>query len=405
MLIQLAWRNIWRNKRRTLITLASILFAVLFASAMEALQKGAWNNMIRNVVNFHTGYVQVHQLGYRDEQTLDLAFSPEQVPGAFTAEIPGVRAVLPRLESFALASTGANTMGVMVTGIDPETENSMTHLRDRLIEGSFLQDSDREVLIAAGIAENLKLQTGDTLLLISQGYHGVNAAGKYPVKGIIRYPSPDLNRLLVFLPLKEAQWFYGAEGMVTTLAYHLNSEKAIPGVIRHLENVLPREQYEVLDWPAMLPDLLEAKKLDSAGNVIMYFILYLIIAFGLFGTILMMTRERQYEFGLLVAVGMKRRLLGAVVWIEVLMLGMLGALAGILVSIPIIAYFHKHPLVLGGDYSELMEKFGFEPIFPAEFSFNIFFTQALVVFVLTALMAFLPFRKISRLKPVEAMRS
>ncbi len=404
MLFRLAWRNIWRNKRRTFITLASILFAVLFASLMESLQKGAWNNMINNIVTFHMGYIQVHQKGYWDEQTLDYAF-PLDAAISRTQGLQGVADALPRLESFALASTGSNTMGVMVTGIEPDGENAMTRIQSRLTEGKFLKDKSQGVLIAAGIAENLKLGVGDTLLLIGQGYHGVNAAGKYPVEGIVKYPSPDLNRLLVFLPLEEAQWFYGAEGMVTSLVIRPASPKAIVKAQNSLKSVFPSETYEVMDWKALLPDLLEAKKFDSAGNVIVYFILYTIIAFGLFGTILMMLRERQYEFGLLVAIGMKRRRLGAVVFLEVVLLGLVGALAGIVASMPLVWYFKVNPIQFSGGYSEMMEKFGFEPIFPAEFSFQIFFMQAVIIFVLTALLALFPFRRIRRLKVVEAMRS
>ena len=404
MLIQLAWRNIWRNRRRTFITIASVLFAVLFSTLMESVQKGAWGYMIGNVVNFYTGYIQVHRSGYQAEQSLDLAFSPEEVVAAQGVK-EGVRDVLPRLESFALASTGSNTMGVMVTGIKSGPEHGMTKIRDRLTAGDFIQDTDREVLIASGIAEHLRLRPGDTLLLISQGYHGVNAAAKYPVKGIIRYPSPDLNRLLVFLPLREAQWFYGAEGMVTSLVYRLESEKHLPAVVGQLRQALPKGDFEVLDWREMLPDLLEAQKLDSVGNIVVYIILYMIIAFGLLGTILMMLRERQYEFGLLISLGMKRWMLALVVWLEVIFLGMLGALAGILSAMPVVAYLKRYPLRFSGGYSELLEDFGFEPIFPALFSFQIFFTQAFIILIITAVLALLPFWKIGRLRPVEAMRS
>ena len=153
---------------------------------MESIQKGAWNNMINNVVNFHTGYVQVHQKGYWAEQTLDLAFPYSGIP----VKSPGVLRTLPRLESFALGSTGSNTMGIMATGIDPQAEDQMTGIKSRITKGAFLEANDRSVLLGSGIAENLKLDVGDTLLMISQGYHGVNAAGKYPVKGIIHYPSP-----------------------------------------------------------------------------------------------------------------------------------------------------------------------------------------------------------------------
>lgn len=405
MILKLAWRNVWRSKRRTIITVASILFAVLFASFMEALQKGAWNHMINNVVNFYFGFAQVHTEGYWEEQSLDKAFPLEGQMEEWTKDIPEIKNVLPRIESFALASSGNNTMGALVVGIDPEVENSMTNLKSRLVQGSYISADEQAVLVAEGIAENLNLKLKDTLVLVSQGYHGVNAAGKYPIKGIIHFGSPELNKQMIYLPLKEAQWFYGAEGLVTSLALKIEDQDDIAPALSALKAKLDMEEYEVMDWKEMLPDLIKAKALDSAGNYIVYFILYLIIAFGIFGTILMMTKEREYEFGVLIAIGMQRLKLSAIVWVEAIMLGIIGALSGILASIPVVYYFNQNPLRFSGEYAGTMEKFGFEPIFPAAFEPEVFLLQAVVVFILTAILALYPMLKIRRLKPVDAMRA
>lgn len=405
LFLSLAWRNIWRNRRRTLITLASILFAVLFASFMESLQKGAWNHMINSVVNYYFGYAQVHQQGYWDDRTLDKAFPLADSLETITQQLPRVKNVLPRIESFALAAGETATAGVLVTGIDPRAEDAMTQLRSRVSRGSYFSTGDQAALVAEGVAERLNLQVGDTLVLISQGFRGVNAAGKYPIRGLVHFPSPNLNKQLVFLPLPEAQWFYGAEGRVTTLALHLDDQDDIGPALAELRNELNAEEYEVLDWKELMPDLLEAKALDSAGNVIVYFILYLIIAFGLFGTILMMTKEREFEFGILVSIGMHRRQLAAVLWLEIILMGLIGALLGILVSFPVVYYFHVNPIQFTGEYAGLLEQYGFPPEFPAEVNLWVFSTQALVVFLITVLLSIYPISKVMRLKPVEAMRN
>lgn len=404
MIFKLAWRNIWRNRRRTFITMGSILFAVLFASFMESIQKGAWNNMISNVVNYYFGYAQIHQKGYWEEQSIDKAFPLVDSLRQLEGSINGIGAVLPRLESFGLASTGDQTMGVLIVGIEPEKENQMTGLKDRITEGSYLSADESAVLVAEGVADNLQLGLGDTLVLISQGYHGINAAGKYPIKGLVHFGSPELNKQMVYFPLQEAQWFYGAEGMVTSLALKIDDQDEIQPVVKAVKAALPGDAYEVMDWQELLPDLVQAKALDSAGNYVVYFILYLIIAFGIFGTILMMTKEREYEFGILVSIGMRRMKLAGTVWLEVVILGLLGALAGIIASIPVVLYFHRNPIRFSGEYAKSMEKFGFEPIFPAEFNPEIFATQAIVVLVITSLLALYAIWKIRRLKPVEAMR-
>jgi len=404
MLFRLAWRNIWRNRRRTYITAASILFAVLFASFMESLQRGAWDNMIGNVVNYYFGYMQVHEKGYWEEQSINKAFSLEDSLSAIN-HIEKVEAVLPRIESFALASAQNNTKGVLVAGIDPATENSMTGLRERVIQGEYLGNGEEAALVAAGVAERLELGVGDTLVLISQGFRGVNAAGKYPIKGLVEFGSPDLNKQMVYLTLPVAQYFYGAEGRVTSLTLKLNDQEDIKPVSKALKSELDTAAYEVMNWEEMLPDLVEARELDSAGNVIVYVILYLIIAFGIFGTILMMSKEREYEFGVLVSIGLQRWQLALSVWIETILLGLIGALSGIIASIPVVYYFMVNPIRFTGEYAGMMEKYGFPPIFPATFEPEIFMMQAIYVFIITALIAIYPMLKIWKLKPVEAMRA
>ncbi len=404
MLLKLVWRNIWRNKRRTLITSSSILFAVLMAVLMESIQKGAWNYMIGNVVNYYFGYAQVHQQGYWEDQTIDRAIPWDDDFRQKIAGIPQIKAALPRLENFALASSGNLSAGVLVIGVDPDRENTMTKLRERLQAGAYLDADDDAVLIADGIAEQLRLSVGDTLVLVSQGYHGVNAAGKFPIKGLIHFPSPDLNKRMVYLPLARAQWLFGAPGLITSTALWIEREKDIPPALHALSKRLDADEYEIMDWKALMPDILQAKALDSAGNIMVYFVLYLVIAFGIFGTILMMTQERSFEFGVLTAIGMRRSLLAFLIWTETVVLGLTGALAGMMVAVPLVWFFKVNPIEFTGEMAAMLEVYGFEPIFPAMLEWRIFAIQGLIVFLITAILAFFPVYKIRRLKPVEAMR-
>ena len=360
MLTKLAWRNIWRNKRRTWITIASILFAVLFGSCMDALQQGAWGNMISNVVNYYMGYGQIHQKGYWEEQVIDNAFALPQEKVAAIEAIDEIQGVVPRLESFGLVSATNITRGALVVGIDPQAEQSLTQLADRVVQGEYLEAGEPSVLVAEGLAEILKLGVKDTLVIISQGYHGVNAAGKYLIKGLVNFGSPALNKQMVYLPLTTAQQFYGAEGLLTSLALKIEDLDDIDPGLAAIGEVLDTASYEIMKWDALLPDLVQAKALDSAGNYIVYFILYSIIAFGIFGTILMMTKEREYEFGVLIGIGMRRFALSSVIWMEIIMLGLLGAFLGIVASTPIVWYFNRNPLRFSGNYANTLEKFGFE---------------------------------------------
>lgn len=408
MFFKLAFRNIWRNKGRSLITIASIFFAVLFSSFMNAFQKGAWERMLDNVVNFYYGYVQIHKKGYWDDQTINNSFENIDAFEKLKEDIPEITEITPRLESFSLGSFGNKTTGLLIVGTDPGRENLLTSLEEKLIEGEYLAPDDRAVILSEGVKGLLDVSLGDTLVLISQGYHGVNAAGKYPIKGIVKFASPDLNKKMVYMPLKEAQYFFGASGRITSLGLKLDNRNDISRVVASLTNHLSSDEYEVMDWKKMIPELVEAQKTDAAGNYIFLIVLYVLITFGIFGTILMMVKEREYEFGVLTAIGMKRRMLSTITWLEIVMMGLTGAILGIIGSIPLVYYFKVNPLDLSGageGMTDAYEKWGFDPIIPTAFEFDIFLYQAVIVFILTSLLALYATLKIQKLKPVEAMRN
>lgn len=404
MIPTLAWRNIWRNKRRTLITATSIMFAVLAASCMKSIQKGAWDHMVDNVAKFYFGYAQIHQKGYWADQSINRSFQYSDSLLQVCESIPEIKGFVPRLESFALASFEDNSRGVLVVGADVDRENRMTNLKERMTNGSYLEDNDDGVIIAEGLGQDLKLSIGDTLVLLSQGYRGLNAAGLFPVRGMVRFGSPELNKQMLYLALPRAQEFFGAESMLTSIAIDTDDKDEVSEILKTLESKLGADQYEFMDWITLIPDLVQAKALDEAGGTLILGLLYLIITFGIFGTILMMIKERQYEFGVLISIGFKRWKLAFMVWLEILAMGLIGAFAGILISIPIVNYLFRNPIRFTGDMAEAYLKFGVEPVLPAAFDIRIFAFQALVIFFATSILALYPIFKIKSLHPVKAMR-
>jgi ABC-type lipoprotein release transport system permease subunit len=403
MLFQLAYRNIWRNKRRTLITAASVLFAVFFAVVMKSIQVGAWDHMVNNVVSFYFGYAQIHQDGYWDEQTIDKAFPIEERLTDLENE-DNIESLVPRLESFALASCRDKSKGVLLIGVDPEKENQLSNLENRVIAGNYFGDG-KGVLIAEGLSEYLRLGLGDTIIFISQGYHGANAAGKYSVSGIVSFGSPELNDQLAFMPLKEAQWFYAAEGLITSLVVNPVDPDIIKKTVAGISAKLPGDTYEVMDYEELIPDLIQAKELDIAGGLVIIIILYAIIAFGIFGTMLMMVKEREFEFGILKAIGMHARQINWMLWMETAFLGILGCLGGALLALPLVYYLTVNPITFSGEMAEAYEKFGVAAELPATVDPMIFLNQAIVVILMVTIMALYPMFKIRKLKSVEAMRA
>lgn len=404
MYLKLAWRNIWRNKRRTWITVASILFSVLFAVFMRSMQLGTYDHMIENVVRTYVGYGQVHQKGYWEERTLNNSMKADDSLLRSIEGLEGVEGAAPRLEGFALASHQDLTKGVQVVGVHFGKERGMMRLDRRVEGGGIPEDGEKGVLVGKGVRDYFGLELGDSLVFLGQGYHGMSAAGKYPVHGVLDLKSPKFNSRIVLLPMKEAQWFYGTGERWTSIAFDLEEHSEVGNVAAELGGRIDSSRYEVRDWRSIMPELVQMIQADNAGGVIMVFILYLVIAFGIFGTVLMMTEERMTEFGILVAVGMKRWRLSLVLFIETLMLAALGVVLGMGLSYPFVYYFHVHPIRFSGEVGKVMKDFGFEPVIPTSTDPGILLTHAVVVLGIALLTSFHPVARIQRLKPVEAMR-
>ncbi|MFA8436366.1 MAG: ABC transporter permease [Marinifilaceae bacterium] len=401
----MAWRNLWRNKRRTLITISSILFAMFFALVMRSMQLGSYDNMVENVVGTYTGYIQIHGKDYWDKKTIDESLDATDFTEEEIKRIKNVRGLIPRLESFALASTENITKGVLLSGISPQKEDALTGLSRKLIRGQFLEKGDGQVLMAEKLAAYLKMDLGDTLVLISIGYHGVSAAGKYPVKGILRFPSPELNKQLVYMNLEDCQDFLGAENRLTS--YVVLVQKRGPKQVPRTSNDIQKKltvDFEVMTWKEMMPELVQIIESDNASGIIILGILYMIVAFGILGTIMMMTTERIREFGVMVAVGMQKFKLGIILVLETLLMGIIGIVAGSLLSMPVIYYYHLHPIYLSGATAESIESFGVEPILPFAWESSFYMNQAIVVFGIAMLTSLYPLSRILRLKPVVALK-
>ena len=404
MYLTLAWRNIWRNKRRSIITIVSITFAVLLASVMRSMQLGSYERMVDNAAQFFTGYIQVHQNGYWDDKVLDNSFenSPELL--ASIASIGGVEVAVPRIESFALAAYGTKTKGSLVMGIDPEKENLLTHVKDKIVAGEYINSDDKSIMVGQGLAEYLGLEVGDSLVLIGQGYHGANAAAIYPIKGIMKFPVPIQNNQTVYLPLKEAQWFYAVEDRLTSIALVVDKAKHVDRIVADISAKVDTEALEVMGWRDLMPDLVQGIEIDNISGRVMLWILYAVIGFGMFGTFMMMTAERMYEFGVMMSVGMKRKIMQLIIIIEMGLMSLIGVLAGVGISLPILIYYYYNPVFMTGEAAEAIEKFGVEAAYFFSLDPSLFYNQAWAIFFMATVLGFYPIYVIQRLKPVEAMR-
>lgn len=399
----IAWRNLWRNKKRTLITISSVFFALLLVVVMRSFQIGSYENMINSMTRMYAGHLQIYSKGYLDNRTLDNTIVHNSATYEKIASLSEVKDVIPRLESFALVSNNDRTRPVMVLGTDPEREEKLTDYSRHIVEGRFITADDRGVVIGKKLASQLRVSSGDTLVFLGQGHMGISAAGLFEVVGIADIPMPDLNSRIVLMPLKIAQEFYIAEDRLTSYIVLLDNINRTDAIIPILSELLG-EGYEIEAWHEILIELVQQIQADNVGGLMTMGLLYVIVGFGIFGTILMMTKERMREFGVMIAVGMKRSKMAIMVIIESTIIGIIGVVAGFMASLPVLTYFHINPITFSGDMAEAMKSMGWEPVLPVSFSPEVFTIHILVIFIITMLVSIYPVMVLQKIKPIEAMK-
>lgn len=383
--------------------MASVVMAVFLAISLNSLEEGTWDYMLGNMITQYNGYVQVQHEGYFDEPSINNAM-PMWAMDSLPEGIRNVTDMAPRLESFALLATDTRTRGGMVVGIDPQHEDNLTGLADKLVDGSYLEPGDRALLLGNELATLLQVGVGDTLVLLGQGYHGANAVGKYPIKGLVKYNIVEMNKNIVLLPIAEAQHLFAAEGLATAMLLKLKNESQFRQTTVDLNATLP-DDLVAMHWRELMPEIVQAMQADKGGSYIMQGIIYLIIAFGIFTTVLMMTAERMREFGVLLAVGMKRWRMRTMVVLEMMVLALLGVITGAVLSFPLVYYINQNPIHIGGDMAQTIEEYGFEPIYITSIAPVIFYSQIFIILGITLLVMLYPMWKLSRIDAVHAMRS
>jgi ABC-type lipoprotein release transport system permease subunit len=427
--------------------------------------------MILNFIESYSGYLQVQHIKYQDNPSVDYSFDYSDSLAASISEIENVVTVSPHIESFALASSGTQTKGVAVLAIDPEKEKKFSDPENKLVRYSitdrsidrlkrssripaelldkvemnigrsyssrarlelemgfsandtrlyipeilkssevtngFLSQKDNGVIVSDRLASYLKVTIGDTLILMGQGYHGASAAGIFPVRGIIKMPSPDIDNKLIIMTIPAAQRFYDEEGKITSLSVNLTgkTKKIMRDAQKKINLLLTDRNTVARTWEELNPILVQQIQGDNQTGIATLAMLYFIIFFGIFGTVLMMIAERTREFGVLIAIGMQKRRLKRVVTIEMILLGIIGLISGLIASTPLILYFYYHPILLKGDLGKMMEDYGWDAVMPTAWFGPYFYWQAIIVSIMVFLATLYPLRKIGKLKEIEALRS
>ncbi|MFM6960735.1 MAG: ABC transporter permease [Schleiferiaceae bacterium] len=397
--LRLAWRNLGRNRRRSLITGAAIAFALFFAVILRSLQLGVYNHMVATVVGSMSGYVQVSDTAYWPSQNLDYALYEDP---AWLEELRAdgdVASAYPRLQGFSLVTLGEQSGVAQWIGISSE-EAEAPLWKARLASGSW-NPAPGSVWLGRRLAEQLRAAVGDTVVAMGQGFQGSMAGASWVVAGTLNMGNPELEKRSAVLGLADAQEFAGAYGMwsyvqVTPRRTELSHDPTAELGARH-----PLDGARFLGWQTRMPELIQAIQADSSGGRVILFILYVVIGFGLLGTMIMLANERQREFAMQLAMGMRRGLLAGIVFVEVLILSLTGAAVCAALGRVAVLILDRFPLRLQGDVAAAMEQQGWEPILPPSLDGSITLTHAGIIVLIALLAAAWPLRTVFKTSPVQ----
>ncbi|NLR90050.1 ABC transporter permease [Flammeovirga agarivorans] len=405
MITKIAWRNLWRSKRRTITSISSIFFAVILAILMRSLQEGSYGQMIDTAARFYMGYAQVHQEGYWNDKSINKLMEDSKDTRDKILSDKNVKGAFGRLETYGMAATDTLTKGVMIVGTEPEGEDQLSSLSQKMVKGTYLSNDSKDIIIGEGLAKYLGISVNDTLALLGQGYHGASAAELYKIQGIIKHPNPQMNNQVVYMSLPTVQYFVSAPNMLNAYILNIKDTRQIDQTVTELRDRLDKAKFEVMSWDELSPEMVNMINTDREGGKIMIYILYIVIAFGIFSTILMMTIEREREFGILTAVGMVKSKIYSMLLQESLFIGLIGIVSSIVAGFPILLYMENHPIHIDGAKGDAMAKMGMEPILRFTASLDIIWPQALLMAFIMIVCTIYPMIHVSRIKTVEAIHS
>jgi len=415
MLLRLAWRNLWRHRKRTIITLSSIAIGFGLAVLSIGIGDGSHNSLIRNAIKLGEGHLTIQPRGYIEAPANHKYLSDGRVllKKLEALNIPGI--IEARISLQVLASTANNSVGVVLEGMSSLRDPRVGMLKHQLQKGVWLKPGDlRGIVIGEGMARKLKAKIGSKVVLMAGKKGGDSQAQLGRVRGIFKSQVAEMDDYLILSDNKLAQRFLEGEGAdgaqqpVTRFAIFLDDPDTLYHWKDKVKAAVESDQTIAMDWQEMMPQLMQFIAVDDAGNYVFLVLILIMVVFGVLNTVLMSVLERAREFGLLRALGLSRRSLLTLVFCESLLLSLLAIVVGWIAGGGIHFWFSEH----GIDFTAMMGEGGnvmmgtfMDPIVYTELSWDRVTQLTTIIFSVTLASGIYPAIKAARVTPVEALRT
>ncbi len=400
--LRMAFRNIFRQKRRTIFTGLSIVGGFTLAVIFIGWADGSYNNIIDQFTRNRLGHIQIHEKTYLERPSLYKTIDTAQRIGAILEREDSVESWAPRVYGAGLAALGEKSAGVQIIGLDPQRENAATHFDRKIVRGrSFSDLRAGEVVLGKGLAEILQAKTGDQVVLVSQAADGSIAQDLYLLVGIAATGDDLSDRMSCFLPLGTAQDYLVLGDRLHEIAVVVDRLSRVNRIAATLSGLIDDPTLSVDPWQVFARSFYEAMRADKAGMWVMLVIIVVIVAVGVLNTVLMSVLERRREYGLLKAIGTKPRQIVRLVLLEIIVLSLIAMIIGAGLGLGTNAILSRHGikfssgLTYGGMVFDTMK---------SEINLRSFVIPAITVILSAVLVSLVPAIKAARTEPAKTMR-
>ncbi|MFZ5981039.1 MAG: ABC transporter permease [Candidatus Zixiibacteriota bacterium] len=402
MIGKFAFRNIFRQKRRSLLTILTMFGGFTLAALAIGVADGTYSYIINMFTRNQLGHIQVHQKDYLDRPSLFRTVDDYTALGEKIAGIKGVEAWTPRLYSAGLVSVADRSSSAQIIGIDPSLETPATKFDRKVIEGRNLAyEANHEALIGKGLAEVLKAKLNDDIVIVSQAADGSIANDLYRIVGIIDVGDDISNRSAFYLHLDDARELLVLDGRVHEIAVIIDDIDDVYETAGEIERLLNKPDLSVQPWQDFARSFYHAMQADLQGNWIMLLIVNLIVAVGVLNTVLMTVLERTREYGVLRAMGTRPTSIFRLVITEVFFMVIISIVIGTVLSIVFNSLLAVYgiPMPITFTYGGVEFDRWYAAVTPRSL-----YIPMITVFIVALLVSIFPAARAARIAPANAMR-
>jgi ABC-type lipoprotein release transport system permease subunit len=403
--IKIAWRNILRNKNRSLITISAVGFGLGALIFIWSFVEGAHKQMVENYTSLLTSHIQIHAKGYHAKPKLESTVPhPEKVIQKIQNN-PMVKASSPRVRAEGLLTSTNSSSGVFILGIDPAREPQISRLHKSIKEGQFIDSAHpRDVVLGQMLADTLDVGIGSKVVVMSQALDGSVAAGAFYVKGLLETGTEEIDRAVMLINYNYAQELFNMVDQASEIAIRVVAADKNHSIAKEIQSTLDYNFLEILPWQETSKSFQQWIEFDNGFIWLIVMVLMIVVAIGILNTVLMGVLERTRDFGVLLALGTKpKEIIQMVVW-ESFFLGTVGSLTGLGIGFLLTHYFQIVGINLTV-FTKALNSFYIDAvIYPVSNMTHIGISTALVLST-SIIVCLYPALRAARLKPIEAIRS